>query len=250
MIQLAAISDVGLFRTNNEDAWDARPLLGLFALADGMGGHQAGEVAAREAVSMVCRLLEKEMALPPSSPEERTECLAQAIQEVNSAVFAKSWEDASLQGMGTTLCLLHWTDSLACYAHVGDSRIYYWDGSRLHRLTHDHTVAAELIEAGIGEASVEGLRHRLTRAVGTGMTIEVATGILPATSGVFLLCSDGLTEALSDDLLFSFFQEHSSLQELATLLVEQAKERHSHDNITVLLAARPGGTTRTATPSG
>ena len=238
MIELAAISDVGCYRANNEDAWDARPALGLFALADGMGGHQAGEVAAHATVSIICRLLEEKLHHPPHSVADRLACLTWAIREANSAVFAKSWEDPSLQGMGTTICLLYWDGPLACYAHVGDSRIYFWNGTSLFKLTQDHTVAAELADAGLAdETTAQELRHRLTRAVGTGMTIDASTGSLYASHGVFLLCSDGLTETLSDAELASYFQRDLPLERLAHLLIEEAKRR-SHDNITVLLAAR------------
>jgi serine/threonine protein phosphatase PrpC len=258
MIELAAVSDIGLVRANNEDAWDALPESGLFVLADGMGGHRAGEVAARHAVATVCRLIEQRLQqmaqdlIPPT--------LAGAIEDVNRELFAMGWEDPQLRGMGTTLCVLHWKDGIASWAHVGDSRIYFWDGDHLLPLTQDHTVAAELQEAGLTEQDLEEMgisRALLTRAVGTAMNVEVETGQMVTPAGCFILCSDGLLEGLSEEDLAQALRAHGvagctiaphldpragggRLTQAAQALVSRAKANRSHDNITVLLIESEG----------
>lgn len=253
MIELAAVSDVGLVRSNNEDAWDALPERGVFVLADGMGGHRAGEVASRHAVSSVCRLIASRLS--DLGGGEITTALAGAVEEVNRELFSMGWEDPSLRGMGTTLCVLCWRDGVASWAHVGDSRIYFWDGQHLLPLTQDHTVVAELKEAGLTSADLDTLgvsRALLTRAVGTTLAVEVETGQMLTPRGCFILCTDGLLEGVSEEELAGALAEfgvadpqaghgHSGdLTAAAQALVSRAKANRSHDNITVLLIESEG----------
>jgi serine/threonine protein phosphatase PrpC len=256
MIELAAVSDVGTIRPNNEDAWDALPEKGVFVLADGMGGHRAGEVAARHAVSTVCRLVERR--IDDLRVEEIPVALAHAVEEVNRELFAMGWEDPALRGMGTTLCVLCWREGTASWAHVGDSRIYFWDGRHLLPLTQDHTVVAELEQAGLTPEDWREMgisKALLTRAVGTSMAVEVETGQMVTPTGCFLLCTDGLLEGLSEEELARALSQHQvaatqnrgaspscSLSGAAQELVSRAKANRSHDNITVLLIESEGQT--------
>lgn len=265
MIELAAVSDVGLVRPNNEDAWDALPDRGVFVLADGMGGHRAGEVASRHAVASVCRLIASRVCDLGGS--EIPTALASAVEEVNRELFSMGWADPSLRGMGTTLCVLCWRDGVASWAHVGDSRIYFWDGVHLLPLTQDHTVVAELKEAGLTGADLHALgvsRALLTRAVGTTLAVEVETGQMLTPRGCFVLCTDGLLEGVSEEELAGALAEfgvaapgieggshgdrarragrrsRGDLTAAAQALVSRAKANRSHDNITVLLIESEG----------
>jgi PPM family protein phosphatase len=260
MIELAAISDVGMVRSTNEDAWDALPEQGLFVLADGMGGHRAGEVASRHAVSAICRFADSQLTCSSTSSfldiESLPLLLTEAVETANREIFAMGWEEPSLRGMGTTLCVLCWQQGVATWAHVGDSRIYFWNGTHLIPLTQDHTVVAELAEAGLSSSDLQEMgvsKNLLTRAVGTTLAVEVETGQMATRTGCFVLCTDGLLEGVSEEELARALKEHGvsahdgkqsrwggDLTGAAQELVRLAKANRSHDNITLLLIQSEG----------
>lgn len=240
-ITAVGLSDIGLVRQNNEDVWDQLLDENFFVLADGMGGHQAGEVAAREAVSLLCQFVKK--ALKEGKRKkgllEIKEAIYHAIENVNKAIYKLGNESENFKGMGTTLCCLFIHEEGAIYAHVGDSRIYRLRGKHLKLLTKDHSLLRELVDLGqISEKQAEDFLYKniITKAIGTEALVEptINTGDLHSPD-VYLLCSDGLTDLLSKEEIEAILNETKDIQEGAQLLIQQAKEKGGHDNVTVLL---------------
>jgi protein phosphatase len=224
----AGISDIGLVRPNNEDVWAAHPESGFFALADGMGGHQAGEIAAKEAIEQLFRSFQ-----PGENP---VQSMQHAIELANQTVFKKGCSSELLSGMGTTLCCLYWSRKIVVYAHVGDSRIYRFRNSQLEQLTEDHSLFARLRKLGKTSHEPYPYKNVITRAIGTARKVmpEISfTSSLP--NDLFLLCSDGLSDALTLQDIEKVIQRSDTLQTTAARLVEKAKINGSSDNITVLL---------------
>lgn len=235
------ISDIGLGRSSNEDVWAGMPQYSFFVLADGMGGHKAGEVAAHEAVTSLCHSIQSLFASPISakhSPEEMSVNLEEAILNANSTVYHLSGQEEEFSGMGTTLCcfLLHETSLI--YAHVGDSRIYRFR-EKLEPLTQDHSLRAELIARGELEkekAHEFPRKNIITRAIGTHPIVlpEIRrTTVLPG--DLYFLCSDGLTDYVSDDEITYTITKASSLEEATQRLVQAAIAKGGNDNITIVM---------------
>ena len=225
----AGSTDVGRQRSTNEDSLVCSPP--LFAVADGMGGAKAGEVASRLAADVL------EEGLPAIEPVEAQ--LAQMVHEANRRIFELSTDDESRRGMGTTLTTAKLHEAGVSLAHVGDSRAYRMRGEELEQLTNDHSLVAELERSG--QITAEAAEHHpqrsiITRVVGVEPDVEVDTYTVPAREGdVFLLCSDGLTGMISDDELASILRGAGSLQEAADTLVRAANQSGGKDNITVVL---------------
>src|SRR3989344_5484784 len=139
-LSVFGLSDIGICRPNNEDVWVAMPEIGFFALADGMGGHQAGEIAAKEAIDHLSHSIK---SLKKSDPLEQMLELKSSIEKANSWVYQLSQEEEELNGMGTTLCCLMWLEDVIIYAHIGDSRIYRLRNQKLELLTQDHSLFAK-----------------------------------------------------------------------------------------------------------
>src|SRR5260370_12004380 len=225
---VGAASDVGKVRDHNEDAYLVDDQLGLVAIADGMGGHQAGEVASATA-------LEALRAAVSSGGGIRD-----AGTSANDAVYDKSTTDERLRGMGTTLT----AGTLAAggtllLGHVGDSRAYLLHDGALHRLTTDHSLVEELIRAGElteTEAEADPRRSMITRALGIEPDVEVDLYPIPLVSGDrILLCSDGLTGMVSEDELETVLRDEPNPTAAARRLVAAANEAGGIDNITVVV---------------
>lgn len=235
-----AITDQGRVRPTNEDSYLLRPELGLFAVADGMGGHAAGEVASGIAISTVDERLAA--SLPSTTTaDELEEALRTAVDEARTAILRRARIEPEKAGMGTTLVLLAIrADGLFRIAHVGDSRAYLLRRGELLQLTTDHTQAQELVESGHltpREAHTHRLGHILTRALGA-TDPEVEPDIVggAATPGdLLLLCSDGLTGMVDDEDLHAILSADAPLESLADRLVEAANLRGGYDNITAVL---------------
>lgn len=228
-------SDSGRIRDQNEDNARVVPELGLFIVADGMGGHIAGEVASRVAADSFAAAVASQPA--PSLVRDQPEVLRQAILAANDAVVSEA-AALGLQGMGTTLTALRITRRTATVCHVGDTRAYFVRPKHLAALTEDHTLVAVLVAAGIVSADAAQLhpdRHLLTQALGTQLQIEpqLLQKRIPRDARI-LLCSDGLHDHVPPQEL----HEKALLPELteaALALVRAANERGGPDNITVLL---------------
>jgi len=230
-------SDIGLSRLNNEDVFAYLLDEHFFVLADGMGGHNAGEVAAQITVDELCRYVQK-AARTPHTPKEWKTILGDAIFDTNLHVFQMSEKNAQHKGMGTTLCVALVVGDQLVIGHVGDSRIYRFRKGRLTRLTQDHSLKGELIASGrLDEESAKNYSKKnvITRAIGTQMTVDPELSILDIDSeDTYLLCSDGLTDPLSDDAIADLLESASDLKEANEKLIVAAKEAGGGDNITIL----------------
>jgi PPM family protein phosphatase len=222
------LSDPGRRRRRNEDAYVISPP--LFAVADGMGGAQAGELASRIAVEAI-----GEQA--GARGEERVTTL---IREANRRIFARSSEDAAASGMGTTMtAALVGDDGRVTIGHVGDSRAYLLRAGRLDQLTEDHSLVAELVRTGRlspDEAERHPQRSVITRALGTDPEVDVDIFTVEAEAGdLFLLCSDGLTSMVGDDEILTTLEEaRDDLEQAARGLIRKANRGGGEDNITVV----------------
>ncbi|MCL4287867.1 MAG: Stp1/IreP family PP2C-type Ser/Thr phosphatase, partial [Thermoleophilia bacterium] len=227
--EAAQLTDTGRQREANEDSYLARGP--LFAVADGMGGAQAGEVASRMAVAAFERVDD-----PVAAPEE---LLRRTAEDANHEIFELAQGDSSRSGMGTTLtaALVH-GDEIS-FGHVGDSRAYVFRDGRLRQITSDHSLVEELRRQGKltrDQAADHPQRSVITRALGPEPTVDVDTLTFSARPGdVFLLCSDGLTTMLDDEDVAAVLDREEGLERVARRLVREANERGGRDNITVVL---------------
>jgi PPM family protein phosphatase len=228
-------TDVGRQRSVNEDDLVARPP--FFAVADGMGGAKAGEVAS----AMATDAFEGET----DSDEPAEEQLARILREANRRIYELAVSDESHRGMGTTLTAAKLDGERVSLAHVGDSRAYRLRDGELEQLTHDHSLVAELERSG--QISPEAAEHHpqrsiITRALGPEPDVDVDTCTVAAREGdVFLLCSDGLTSMISDGEMSSILRSADSLEAAAESLVRAANQSGGKDNITVVLFRLGGG---------
>ena len=232
-MKAAALSHKGLVRPRNEDAYLLRLDLGVFAVADGLGGHRSGEVASHLAL----RVLEERLCRG-TLQEPPLQQLKEAVASANEAVYQVSLSQPEHRGMATTLTAA-WMIEDRCYlAHVGDSRAYIFRQGILETLTTDHSYVGDLIQKGDitrEEARFHPLRNLLNRALGIEGAVEVDTREIPLTPGdVLLLCTDGLYEVVSEGEMKTILSAHS-LDEAARLLVENALDKGGPDNITVVL---------------
>lgn len=232
-LRAAARSDVGRRRRANEDAYALSPRLGLFLVADGMGGHSAGQLASRLAARSVVDALEGLGSLPP------VEALRRSVARANREIFDAAEAKPELQGMGTTVVALLARAGRVALAHVGDSRAYLVRSGVARQLTRDHTVVAELVrrrQLGTDRAEAHPQRHVLTRALGVRRRVAADTAELcPRAGDVLVLCSDGLTEHLGDAEIAGIAGSGAALQTRCRRLIELANERGGDDNITVAL---------------
>jgi serine/threonine protein phosphatase PrpC len=229
IVEQAGRTDVGRQRNANEDSLAVRPP--MFAVADGMGGAKAGEVASAVAVEAV------EGARESGEPVEAQ--LAGIVRDANRRIYDLAVADESRRGMGTTLTLAKVHGDEVSLAHVGDSRAYRLRDGELQQLTRDHSLVAELERSG--QITAEAAEHHpqrsiITRALGPEPDVEVDTYTLAGREDdVFLISSDGLTSMISDDEITSILRSSGSLDESADALVRAANQSGGKDNITVIL---------------
>ncbi|MCH4890262.1 Stp1/IreP family PP2C-type Ser/Thr phosphatase [Acidaminobacter sp. JC074] len=233
MLRVAYCTDVGKKRTNNQDALLVSLDLNLFAVADGMGGHLAGEVASQTTVD----LLEKYfLNLSDTLPQIWVE---ESIKEANKRVYLKSLEEESYRGMGTTCSMVYFKDDMLHIGHVGDSRIYFIDED-IKQVSRDHTLVDNLLKAGEitkAEADNHPKRHVITRAIGTDATVDVDYDKYDYKGlNKILICSDGLSEMVKDQEILSIVNTHD-IESAVTELVKQANDNGGTDNISVILIA-------------
>jgi len=237
--QAASRTDTGRVRPQNEDTLLVRPDLGLYAVADGMGGHAAGEVASAIAAETV----ELQVEAAAQRGEAPHDAAARAVRAANNAIRFEADRDPEKEGMGTTATVLVTVGDDRCrIAHVGDSRAYLLRDGDLHQLTVDHTWVQEQVEKGLLHPD-DVRRHPfssvLTRVLGTEHDVAVDVIDHDARPGdVFLLCSDGLTAVLEDAAIRVVLSRDDPLEERADALVHAALEGGGPDNVTVVLVAR------------
>lgn len=234
----AGLTDVGVARDHNEDRFVIIPEHSMFVVADGMGGHQSGEVASRLATSSVSSFFRRgERA--GESPADR---LRVALTRANAEIHARSGGTSrSQRGMGTTIVAATYasTDGMVTIAHAGDSRCYRLRGDVLEPMTRDHSLIAEamLERPDLSDAELAYLpKNVITRALGVSASVEIDVRSEAAQVGdLFLLCSDGLHGLVSDDEMVSILREKCVLTEACASLVKRANDAGGKDNITVVL---------------
>lgn len=234
----AALTDTGLKRARNEDSHLFRPEKRLFAVADGMGGHQAGDVASRMAVDFVDAFF-REAPAADADPQEVGRSLLDAAQHANQEILARGAAEPDKYGMGTTLTTLIALDGACVIGHIGDSRAYRLRNGALSQITTDHTWVQDQVALGALSRS-EARRHPyanvLTRVLGMPDADGADVLLADVASGdLFLLCSDGLTSMIEHPDLEALVAQDKPLEQLAQQLVEAANVRGGHDNVTVIL---------------
>lgn len=235
LLRSAACTHVGMRRQANEDRYAIVPELGLYLVADGMGGHKAGQVASHLAVQATIRAIEALQGASVSLAERLRHAVACANREIFSAAQAKP----EFAGMGTTFVGMLFGGDRVALAHVGDSRAYLLRHDRLRGLTHDHSIVAELLRRHeISEVDARGHPHRhvLTRALGIRPRTEPDLAeMTPQEGDVLVLCSDGLTTHVGDVEIAERLRADVDLEAAASGLVDAANRAGGLDNISVLL---------------
>lgn len=246
-----ALTDVGRRRTENEDGFLTDDEAGLYAVCDGMGGHQAGEIASALALEILRREVRSNASVLRALAADASEghrsaavqMMERAVQRACAEVFRMAQADPSKRGMGTTCAALLIAGAKAVIAHVGDSRVYLLRGNQIHQLTEDHTLVQSQLKQGVitpEQAATSPFRNVITRAVGIQESVEVDTLLTDVLPGdLFLLCSDGLHGYLEDGEELRLFSSESA-QGLPRRLVDLANERGGRDNITVVAVSTSG----------
>jgi protein phosphatase len=240
-----ARTDVGPVRENNEDNMLLMHEEGLFIVADGMGGHAAGEIASEIAVHTIKEVLledqdpdETRLNRPLDEEESIRERLRYAMNQASIRVRQEARKNPAYRGMGTTLTVLLLEEDIAHFSHVGDSRLYLYRGGNLRRLTRDHTVVQNEIDAGRISPELARIvpnKNVLTQSIGSHVTIDPDTATRHVEEeDVFMLCSDGLTDPLDDRALEEIF-EKTPFPDLVDELVQQAIDNGAEDNVTVVV---------------
>ena len=239
-MQIVARTDVGLVRKRNEDFFIVEDAHDLVVLCDGMGGHPGGDVASRMVAEEIQRVITAaaQAAVDIQAANDGDEIRPFGV--LLSGVFLADHKlrdygrkHPEFQGMGTTLVAMQERDGLVCVAHVGDSRAYCFRAGRLTQVTHDHSVVAAHPEY----AHLAGMRNILTRAMGVGDELEVDFTIVPAQKDeLFLLCTDGLHNYVSEERIIEVLGSGKSADERVETLIEEAKKGGGGDNVTLSLA--------------
>lgn len=246
-IAFASATHQGLVRNNNEDSIAFDDGLGLLVLADGMGGHNAGEVASKIAVDTVLSTVRATMALGALLPTDsghtaEAGLLRDSVQLAHGTIRKEAGTKPQYQGMGTTLIACMLQDDRMAAAHVGDSRLYRFRDNTLEQLTHDHSLIEEMVARGfytLEEARKHIKKNMITRALGNDQEkLEVDLLDEPLNVGdILLLCSDGLTDMATDAQIGALLRiQAASLQAKANALVQLALRGGGKDNVSVVLA--------------
>lgn len=232
-LRYVARSDVGLVREGNEDSGYAGP--SLLVLADGMGGHAAGEVASQAAVDEIMNA----DLIPTDDVEASIDALVVAFKAANDRIRRLAVEDPAREGMGTTATVLHWTGHTIAVAHIGDSRAYLLRDGALQQITHDHTYVQSLVDEGRitrADARIHPAKSLVLKVLQGQPDIEPDYGTVDVVAGDrVLVCSDGLSDVLPDDTIQAIMSGPAELDAIADELVRNALAGGAPDNVTVLL---------------
>jgi len=232
-------SDVGKVRASNQDVYYVNnegppPLKNLFVVADGMGGHNAGDIASDKAVSAFCEYFERNQSFVYTE-----QFLADALFYANVQVHNHAQENPALAGMGTTFSAVTTDGNNLYYAHVGDSRIYVVTKDGMVQLTRDHSLVAEMAERGVitpEEARNHPEKNVITRAIGTDGHVDVDKGYIPLVDLKYvLICSDGLTDMVEDSDIYDIMAADTLMADKVDILVTKANEGGGDDNISVIV---------------
>ena len=223
-------TDVGKVRANNQDAPIVSEKLRLYGVADGMGGHKGGEVAATSARDDLLRELEGKT---PS-----VAALSGAIEEVNRQIYHQQEHDDALTGMGTTLSVLWMSDNFVYIGHVGDSRVYLLRDGEFKQMTLDHSLVEQLVREGVlteEEAQNHPMRNIITRAIGTDESVEVDVVVEERRKGdLWLACSDGLHGLVDDRQMRDALRQYAP-EKAADVLLKAALDAGGRDNVTLVI---------------
>ena len=239
-MKLVGGTHVGMVRAKNEDTYRCGKLsdgTSWALVCDGMGGVHGGQLASSIAADMVSEKIKK--CYNPSMPVSSLEnLLLSAITTANVIVYDRGDVDISLKGMGTTIVVAIVKDNEACIAHVGDSRIYFTDGSKIEQITRDHSLVQEMYENGkitFEEMETHPQKNIITRAMGVGEEVEIDFDYVCVNENeALILCSDGLSGLVSNEKLLQIYK-NNNFEELAEKYIEEANNAGGRDNITVVV---------------
>ena len=254
-LRSAGLSNVGLKRGRNEDCFTIDDDYCLHIVADGMGGHSAGEIASKVAVNLIHRSFckwtdqeaDKEVLFGAHDPSISLtgNYVLSSIRLANRVIYEMAGQSESYYGMGTTVAVLAVTPKLIVSANVGDSRIYMIGNGKIERLSEDHTMVAKQVDLGIiteEQAENSPLKHVLTRNLGSSEELDAEVFELPPKKGYcFILCTDGLTDLVSDDEILDMAEREPNPEALCRVLVDKALSRGGNDNTTVVTGCLGGG---------
>lgn len=242
-IEAVAATDLGNIRQYNEDSIAMDSELGVIAVADGMGGHRAGEVASAMAAQIVLAGLRQRLAALRSGADQHSPLLAveESINQANLAIWGAAQVDAGRLGMGTTLALALFHDNRIVIGHIGDSRVYRLRGSELQLMTRDDSLLRDQVDAGLISVADAGDSHNrslVTQALGVAEHVAAHVRQVDAIPGdIVLVCSDGLNDLVEDsDIELILKTAGANLPLAAKLLVQTAKDNGGYDNITAIVA--------------
>ena len=238
MIEAGFESDKGIVRDQNEDACLILPSEHVYVVADGVGGNNSGEYASKMAVSCVADYVRENQLAQMEDEVDLADYLKKCISEVNSNIFATSKELVESRGMATTLVICFIREDKAYFVNIGDSRAYIKRGSSIFQVTEDHSYVNTLVKMGVitpDEAKDHERGNIITRAIGAEKTVQ---GDFYQTdleeNDVIILCTDGLYNEVSEEKMSRYIEEHESMKELASCLVQAANDAGGKDNITVV----------------
>ncbi|MBI3570035.1 MAG: Stp1/IreP family PP2C-type Ser/Thr phosphatase [Gammaproteobacteria bacterium] len=248
---ITGLTDPGRMREQNEDNIAMAPEAGLVVVADGMGGHRAGEVASRLAVEAIQRHVINTLAEAGANSNGRIEValVRDAIQQANQAIYGHAHKNPEYAGMGSTVVVALFYGDKLCVGHVGDSRLYRFRDTILEQVTEDHSVVQELISRGLvtaEEARQSVGKNLVTRALGIDPDVEADISEHDVyDDDIYLLCSDGVNDVLADGDIEMMLTEHGrNLEITARHMVDTANERGGPDNISVILVRAHRGFVR------
>lgn len=242
-IQSNGATDIGMLRSNNQDALLTDDSSNLYIVADGMGGHAGGEIASKVCIESIRDFCKEHQSYfqPSNTPNESQfpevrQGLSRAVNHACAKIYERALEEPLLKGMGTTATVLKIIGNNAFVAHVGDSRLYLFRSGFLYRMTHDHSLVSEHIRAGLlteEEAAFHQLRNVITRSVGYQEEEEVDTAAFKVfPNDIMLLCSDGLHGKISDQEIATMLKDYGL--KAVPKLIALANERGGDDNISVI----------------
>jgi protein phosphatase len=248
LVKVAGLTDVGLKRDGNEDFLSIDASLDLYVVADGMGGHLAGEVASRTAVELINKSfrqwkesdipVEEIFGYPDTSLSKTGNYVLGSIRLANKVIHEMASQHNKYHGMGTTIAVLAVQPGLIISANAGDSPIYLIRNGQIEKISKDHKFVSEQVEMGImtiEEAEESPMKHVLTKNIGSSENLDPDVfEIEPAKNDRFILCSDGLTDLLSDDEILQMVEEEGNPEVLCINLIDMALQRGGHDNTTVV----------------
>jgi len=231
-VQVAGVTDRGCVRETNEDSIFFES--SLYIIADGMGGHLAGEVASKEAILCI-----KDLLVDEKDVKKIPELLKDAFDKANKHIYDMAQNKEEYKGMGTTVTLAKLIDDELFYAHVGDSRLYRYAKKNFEQITRDHSLVAQMVETGQitkEEANTHPNKNIITKAVGTASSIEPDIGSLKLNTGdIILLCSDGLTNMLTNEQIVDILSKgKNDVNKIVTKLLKEANNAGGKDNISII----------------